>query len=128
MHAGAELVREIIESLNRGDVDAMLERMHPDFEWTPLEASPVSRVCRGHNEVRHYVEDWLSTLEGVRLDLGDPDEIGDRVLVPVHGHGRGRASGLVIDNRFCQLWTVRDGTAVAMQEYATRDDALAALR
>jgi ketosteroid isomerase-like protein len=127
MQAGAELVREIIESLNRGDVDGMLARMHPDFEWRPLEASPVARVSRGHEQVRRYVEDWLSTFDVLRLDLEDPTDVADRVIAPVNAHGRGRASGLALETRFCQVWTVREGTAIAMQEYATREDALDAI-
>ena len=127
MQAGAELVRNIIDALNRGDVDAMLAHMHPDFEWTPLESSPVARVCRGHDQVRGYVEDWLSTFESLRLDLGEPTEVGDRVIAPVSGHGRGRASGLALETRFCQLWTVCGGTALGMKEYATREDALDAI-
>ena len=51
MQSDVELVRGIIEALNRGDVDGMLARMHPDFEWRPLEASPVARVYRA---VRKY--------------------------------------------------------------------------
>jgi ketosteroid isomerase-like protein len=101
--------------------------MHPDFEWTPLEASPVARVCRGHEEVRHYVEDWLGTFESIRLDLDEPTETGDRVVAGVRAHGRGRASGLQLETSFCQVWTVRDGQALAMEEHATREDALAAL-
>ena len=127
MNAGAELVRKIVEALNRGDVDGMLERMHPDFEWTPLEASPVSRVYRGREEVRRYVEDWLGTFDGLRLDLEDPTEIGERVVAPVNGHARGRASGLALETRFCQVWTVREGSAVAMQEFASREHALEAI-
>ena len=101
MPPGFELVRTIVQALNRGDVDAMLARMHPDFEWTPLEASPVARVYRGHAQVRRYVEDWLSTFEGLRLDLEESMAAGDRVLVMVHGHARGRASGVQLDTRFC---------------------------
>ena len=127
MQAGADVVREIIESLNRGDVDGMLARMHPDFEWRPLESSPAARVCRGHEQVRSYVEDWLSTFDSLRVDLDDPTEVAGRVIAPVSGHGRGRASGLALETRFCQVWTVRDGTALAMQEYATREDALDAI-
>jgi ketosteroid isomerase-like protein len=62
MHSGVELVRVIIDALNRRDVDGMLAHMDPDFEWRPLEASPVARVYRGREQVRRYVEDWLSTL------------------------------------------------------------------
>ena len=128
MQTGVQLVCEIVEALNRGDVDGMLERMHPDFEWRPLESSPVAGgVYRGHEQVRRYVEDWMGTFESLRLELEDPAELGDRVVAMVRGHGRGRASGLALDNRFCQLWTVRGGTAVGMEEYATRELALASV-
>jgi ketosteroid isomerase-like protein len=128
MQTSVELVHGIVEALNRGDVDGMLANMHADFEWTPLESSPVARVYRGHEQVRHYVEDWLATFESLRLVLEDPAEVADRVVAVVHGHGRGRASGLQLDSRFCQVWTVRDGTAIAMEEYATREQALAMLQ
>ena len=127
MQTGVELVRGIVEALNRGDIDGMLESMHPDFEWTPLESSPVAPMYRGHEQVRHYVEDWLATFESLRLELEDPAEVDGRVVAVVRGHGRGRASGLQLDSRFCQVWTVRDGTAVAMEEYATREQALGVL-
>ncbi len=128
MEANVELVQGIIDALNRGDVDGMLARMDPDFEWTPLEASPVAGVYRGREQVRRYVQDWLSTFESVRLELEDPTEVGDRVVAVVRGRGRGRASGLELDTRFCQVWTVRGRTAVGMKEYDTREQGLAALR
>jgi ketosteroid isomerase-like protein len=128
MKAAVELVRQIIEALNRGDVDGMLARMHPGFEWRPLETSPVARVYRGCEQVRRYVEDWLATFDVVRLDLEDTTEVADRVVTVVRGHGRGRASGLELGTRFCQVWTVRCGRAVGMEEYATREEGLAALR
>jgi ketosteroid isomerase-like protein len=127
MQTSVELVHGIVEALNRGDVDGMLARMHADFEWTPLESSPVARVYRGHEQVRDYVEDWLATFESLRLELEHPAEVADRVVAVVYAHGRGRASGLHLDTRFCQVWTVRDGTGVAMEEYATREQALAVL-
>jgi ketosteroid isomerase-like protein len=127
MQADVELVRRIVDALNRADVDGMLAQMHRDFEWRPLEASPVARLCRGHEQVREYVEDWLGTFESLRLELEDPAEVGDRVVVMVNGRGRGRGSGLELDTRFCQIWTVRDGAAVAMEEHPTREQALAAI-
>ena len=128
MPSSVELVREIVEALNRGDVDAMLASMHPDFEWRPLETSPVARVCRGHDEVRSYVEDWLHTFDGLRVDLEDPAEVGEQVVAPVRAYGRGRASGVELDATFCQLWTVKDGAARTMEEHPTREAALEALR
>jgi ketosteroid isomerase-like protein len=128
MPSRVELVRLIVDALNRHDVDGMLTHMDRHFEWRPLEASPVARLWRGHEQVRRYVEDWLNTLENLRLEVEDLTEVDDRVLAGVHGYARGRASGVELDSRFCQVWTVRGGTAVALEEYPTRDQALAALR
>lgn len=125
---GVDVVREIVDALNRGDVESMLARMDSDFEWRPLEDSPVSRNYRGHEHVRGYVEDWLGTFDGLRLELGEASAVGDHVVVEVQGYGRGRASGVELYNRFCQVWTLRDGRAVRMVEYATRAKGLAALR
>lgn len=126
MPARVEPVREIIEALNRGDVDAMLARMHPDFEWRPLEASPVARVYRGREQVRRYVEDWLGTFDGLRIEVEEATEVSGRVVAVVSGHARGRGSGLPIDSRFCQVWTVQGDQAIAMEEHATPEEARAA--
>jgi ketosteroid isomerase-like protein len=128
VQSAVELVGAIVDALNRGDVDGMLARMDPDFEWRPLEASVVARVHRGHEEVRHYVDDWIGTLEGLRIEVVDPVEIGDRVVASVRASGRGRGSGVQLDTSFCQVWTVREGTAVSMEEHATREQGEAAAR
>ena len=128
MQTGVQLVHEIIEALNRGDVDGMLARMHPEFEWRPLESSPVAGgVYRGHEQVRRYVEDWLGTFDDLRIELEEPTQVGDRVVAMVRGQGRGRASGLQLDTRFCQVWTLSGGAATGMEEYPTRQLALAEL-
>ena len=62
-----ELVGEIIDALNRGNVEAVLARIASDFEWRPLEDSAVARVYRGQEQVRRYVEDWLTTFDILRL-------------------------------------------------------------
>ena len=123
-----ELVREIIEALNRGDVEAMLARMDPAFEWRPIKDSPVLRTYRGHEQVRRYVEDWLSTFEDIRMELEEPVAVGDHVVVVVRSQARGRASRIELHGRFCQVWTLSGDRAARMAEYTTRDEGLAALR
>jgi ketosteroid isomerase-like protein len=124
-HSGkTAVVRDIIDALNRADVEGVLARLHPDFEWKPLEGSPAAGVCRGHAQVRRYVQDWLETLDVLRLDLKDPIEMGDTVIVEVNGRGRGRTSGVELGNRFWQVWTLADGTPLRMHEHRTREEAL----
>ena len=122
---GPELVREIIDALNRADVEGILARLHPDFEWRALEGSPVGGTYTGSDEVRRYVEDWLSTFADVRVQVDEMTQVGDAVLVVVHVRARGRGSGIEVDNLFCQLWRLGDDSAVGMQEYETREEALA---
>ena len=124
----AGVVLEIIGALNRGDVDGVLAHMDTRFEWVPLEDSPAAGPHRGHEEVRRYVEDWLAAFPELRLDVEELREEGDHVVAVVHGRARGKASGLELRNRFCQVWAFRGEAALGMREYATRKEALAALR
>jgi ketosteroid isomerase-like protein len=128
LRGNAQVVRAIVDALNRADVGGMLARMDPDFEWTPVEGSLVATTHRGHEEVRRYVEDWLRTFDDLRIDVEDLSEAGEHVVAVVRGYGRGRASGVQPPNRFCQVWTVRSGVAVRMREYSTREEGLEALR
>ena len=122
------VVLDIVGALNRGDVDDVLAHMDAGFEWLPLEDSPAAGPHRGHEDVRGYVEDWLAAFPELRLDIEELREHGEHVVAVVRGRARGKVSGLELVNRFCQLWTVRDGTALRMREYATREEALDALR
>jgi ketosteroid isomerase-like protein len=126
MSAG-ERVREAIDAINRADVDGFLARTDAEFEWEVLENSPLGGSYRGHGEVRAYVEEWLSTFADVRLSIEELTELGDQVLVVVRGSARGKASGVEVRNHFCQLWTMSGDVPTRMHEYATREDALAAI-
>ena len=124
----ADIVREMLDALNRGDVDGVLAHMDRDFEWTPLEQSPAMGSHRGHERVRHYMEDWLGTFDMLRIEIEEIQEHDDLVVAVVVSHGRGKRSGVQLHNRFCQVWTLRDGMATSMEEHTTREAGLAAIR
>ena len=119
-------MRDVIDAINRGDVDGFLARTHADFEWRALESSLLAGTYRGREEVRAYVEEWLDTFDDVRLGIEELVEMDDEVLVVVRGSAWGKASGVEAKNYFCQLWTVSAGVPTQMHEYATREEALAA--
>jgi ketosteroid isomerase-like protein len=52
---------------------------------------------------------------------------GDQILVMVHHSGRGKISGIEIDQRFAMVWTLRDSRAVQLEIYRTRDEAVEAM-
>ena len=83
---------------------------------------------KGHNALRRYYEDWVSTFDQLRAEV---DEVlfdaDDRVAVSVRNSGRGRVSGVVTEGRYYVACTVRDGQIVRGREYETRDQALKAV-
>ena len=124
--SGEEHVRDAIDAINRGDVDGLLERIDADFEWTVLDASPLAGTYRGHEEVRRYVQEWIDTFDGVRLEIEELVKLDEHVLAVIRGSGWGKASGVEVSNRFCQLWALSGDAPTRMREYATREGALAA--
>ena len=66
-------------------------------------------------------------LERDALRLQEYVDAGDRVATRLRHYGRGRESGVVIDEElYHQVATFRDGTIVRMEYFADWDEALAA--
>ena len=55
------------------------------------------------------------------------EDLGDRVVATVRLRGRGRGSGIEIDARFYDVYTLRDGKIVRMDQFTERSDALEAV-
>jgi len=54
-------------------------------------------------------------------------DLDDKVLVVVSMAGRGRGSDAPVQGRFVQVWTLHDGKAVSLRDYATKAEALEAV-
>jgi ketosteroid isomerase-like protein len=115
-----QLVEELIDAWNRRDLAGALERLHPECELHPVEAiGPV----RGHEEFASGFEGWFEAFESFSTDPEDFIGQGDQVLVPVIQRARGKGSGVEVQQRFFQLFTVRDGLVVRFDEYADEAEA-----
>jgi len=126
----SDVVRRYFGTFASGGVDAAAEFWDSDIEWRAMEgAADDVGVIRGHDEVRHYYEDWMETLADLRAEVEEVlFEADDRVAVVVRNSGRGRASGAAAEGRYYVACMVRAGRIVAGREYATREQALEAVR
>jgi ketosteroid isomerase-like protein len=73
-----------------------------------------------------FIERWE---EGIGFERMEPEEIidaGEQVVAFVHHQGQGKASGIDVEQHFAMVWTVRDGRAIRMDMYRTREQALEA--
>jgi ketosteroid isomerase-like protein len=124
-----EILRQGFEDFARGDVDAVLDRFDPDVDWHPAIA-PILGVetIRGREAVRKFLTRDLFE-EGFDDFRAEPlayEDLGDAVLVTVRYTGRGKSTGLKIDQTFASLYRFRDGQTVSMRDYSTRTEALEA--
>jgi ketosteroid isomerase-like protein len=112
-----EVLQRLYAAWQAGGIDAVLDYIHPDFEAVVgPEVSIEPDVYRGHEGVRR----WYDAFEGLE-DVGMRPEgfidAGERVLVPIVLSGRGAGSGIEVEQRAVQAWTVRDGKAVRVEAF-----------
>lgn len=115
-----DIVRRVFEAYVRGDIDEALTHNDPDIVWNPFEEVP----SHGHDGVRAYLERWESEWEELETTPEEFIDAGDRVLVTVHFRGRGRGSGIEVDARLYEVYALRDGKIVRMDEFTVRSEAL----
>jgi hypothetical protein len=122
-----EIVRAAYEAGNRRDREAFLACWDPAGEiHTVGVVMDQRRVYRGHEEIWEYITSFDHEFAGYRVEPEDLVDAGDRVVVAVHFHGHGRASGATVDYRFASVVTIRDGKIVRGENYAEMDEAIEA--
>jgi ketosteroid isomerase-like protein len=99
---------ERFECWNRGELDRMQAMYAEDAVFDASAVFTDVAPARGHQEMRRY---WDATWEvwgGLRLDPVEAFDMGDgRYVVDVRLWGKGKRSGVEVDQRFAFLYTVR---------------------
>jgi ketosteroid isomerase-like protein len=78
-------------------------------------------------EVRWF-ESFYDAVDEIRFESDDYMAIGDKVIVEARLIVRGRDSGIEVEQRIIQVWTMRDGSAIRLETFADREQALDAAR
>jgi ketosteroid isomerase-like protein len=125
--ANLDLVRSIYKSWERGDFSSS-EWADPEIEFSFADG-PEPESWRGVAGMAEGYRDWLRAWRDFRAQ---PEEYllvdDERVLVLVHNSGRGRVSGLEIEERsVANLFQIRDGKVKAIVVYLDREHAFADL-
>ena len=115
-----EVVRRLFEAYNQGALDAALACLARDVVYETGQ----ELAARGPDEVRAMWERWESDWEAIATEPEEFVDAGDRVLVTVHYSGRGSGSGIDLDDRLFDVYTLRDGRIVHKAEFRDRARAL----
>jgi ketosteroid isomerase-like protein len=118
-----EAVRRSIAAYRAGEWEEATAYLAPDVVWEVGQELP----ARGPAAVREMWSRWNDEWE--RLDMAGEEIVGagDKVFVAMHYQGRGRLSGVAVDQWVFEVHTFRDGRCVSKVDFETRSDALAAV-
>jgi ketosteroid isomerase-like protein len=114
---------EIVRRFLAVDLDEALAYADPAIVWNPAEESSE----QGHDAVRASSIRWKSEWHDYELVPEELEDMGDRVLATVRVRGRGKGSGVQVEARLYDLYTLRDGKIVRMDQFTERSEALEAL-
>jgi len=118
--------RDFIDAYNRRDFDAAVEAFDPEIEWV-LPERQSSDSCRGPDEVKRFWEGLDETFDELRLEPQEYVDAGDRVATRLRHHGRGKRSGLEINEElYHQVVTFRGGRMVRIEYFGEWSEALEA--
>lgn len=113
------IVERMFAAFGRGDIDALLETVHPESSWTYIGANPRTTKAEfsGHDAVRKFFEGVLKRLDMSAFNMDEFIVEGDTVVIFGSETGTVRASGEHFHNEWSQKYVVRDGLIVEMREY-----------
>lgn len=104
------------------DFDEALTYADPDIVWNPVEESS----AQGHDAVRASTARWKGEWDDYELIPEDFADVGDCVVATVRFRARGRGSGIEVDARLYDVFTLRDGRIVRMDQFTEQSEALEA--
>ena len=120
--------QENVEIIRRGQEHWMATgefRARADLAWDVSNLGwPDQQIYPGAEGARRFIAEWADAWDDWELEVEDYIDAGERVVVIINQRGRSKATGIPVDMRFAQVWTLRDGQAIRMQMFASVDEAL----
>ena len=123
------LARRLLEVYNERSFAENVDLIDPDIVWdlSRVDLPDASSSYSGPSGLPGFIESWDEGFESDHMDAEEIVDAGDSVVALIHHRGRGKISGIEIEQRFAMVWTFRNGRAVRMAMYPSREEALEAV-
>jgi ketosteroid isomerase-like protein len=126
--ANVNAVRDGFEAFNSADMGRILAFVDAEFEAVvPPAFSAEPDTYRGHDGVRRYFGSFGEAMDDVRFHAERFWDMGETVVVSVRLTARGKRTAIPVEQRFTQVWGMRDGKATSVRSYLSSAEALASL-
>ena len=110
-----------------GNPRVLREMLDDDVEWDvgAVQILGGTGPSHGPESVMEFFRQWVGTFTGWGYEVLELFEHRDSVIVELRQWGTGKASGIRVEQRWWQVWTMRDGKAIRATNHQTREEALA---
>ena len=112
-------VQRMFEAFGNGDLDGLLETVHPDSRWTYVGANPrpAKGVYVGKDGARRFFGNILRNLNMTAFRPREFVRENDTVVVFGFESATVKATGKPFRNEWAQKYVLRDGLITEMEEY-----------
>ena len=125
-----EAIRDAFRIFNESGVaaatDTFEDLLDPDFRLGEASEVPDRETHSGKGAFIANLAKFEESFDALRLEPIEIEDLEDRIVVVVSMTARGRGSDVPVETTFAQLWSLRNGRAVALRDYATKSEALEA--
>jgi ketosteroid isomerase-like protein len=125
--SNVELLRLAVDAANHRDVATLDAIWSEQAEFHSTFAASEGRVFRGRQGTRDYFATLGEVFDDMRVEIEEITEAGeDRLVVMVRVTGRGKGSGVNVEQRNGQVWTFVRGKVARVDSFMSRAEALEA--
>jgi ketosteroid isomerase-like protein len=117
-------LRNAYAAFNRGDIDAAVNPLDPEIEWTEPAEFPGGGTYRGRDGVKRYLTQSRAAWAEVKSEPERFITAGNRIVVFVDARVRPKDSNEWQDVNLADVYTYQNGKVVQMRAFADRREAL----
>jgi len=124
-----EIVRAGYEAINNLDYEAILDFADPEvvvIDRSRPDPSSPDGAWHGREGWGRFLLDWADSFDETRYEAAEVFSIGNVVVSEVLVRGRGRASGIPVENKRFHVFTFREGKGIRLEVCAERGEAVSA--
>jgi ketosteroid isomerase-like protein len=123
-----ELAKKLLDVYNERSFVENVDLIDPEIVWDMSRVNLPDAVSpSGPSEFLSFMKGWEEGFGSEQVVAEEIIDAGDRVVVVIQHHARGRITHIEFDQSFAMIWTFRDGRAVRLELYPTRAEALEAV-
>jgi ketosteroid isomerase-like protein len=124
-----EIVRRVLDGFSQSDRESVGPLLHPDLEWKTVVGPllGVETISGRDAMLRFAFEDLPDAIENQHVEVEELEDLGEGgVLVVARYAGRGRTSGIELDQRIASVHRLSEGMIISVGDFPNRAEALEA--